>query len=91
MESNYVSFYDISIAVLWMVIFLLIANSRRKKVKDEEIKKYYLRNVLFKFFFAISFAIVYLVFYGGGDTTAYWDGAVTLNNLFQHQWCEIIQ
>jgi hypothetical protein len=82
MESNYVSFYDISIAVLWMVIFLLIANSRRKKVKDEEIKKYYLRNVLFKFFFAISFAIVYLVFYGGGDTTAYWDGAVTLNNLF---------
>ena len=82
MESNYVSFYDISIAILWMVIFLLIANSRRKKVKDEEIKKYYLRNVLFKFFFAISFAIVYLVFYGGGDTTAYWDGAVTLNNLF---------
>ena len=79
MESNYVSFYDISIATLWLVIFLVIANSRARKV-DATIRKYYLRNVFFKFFFAISFAIVYLIYYGGGDTTAYWDGAVTLNN-----------
>ena len=83
MESNYVSFYDISIATLWLVIFLVIANSRARKV-DATIRKYYLRNVFFKFFFAISFAIVYLIYYGGGDTTAYWDGAVTLNNLFMN-------
>ena len=83
MESNYVSFYDISIATLWLVIFLVIANSRARKV-DAPIRKYYLRNVFFKFFFAISFAIVYLIYYGGGDTTAYWDGAVTLNNLFMN-------
>jgi len=82
-ESNYVSFYDISIATLWLVIFLVIANSRARKV-DAPIRKYYLRNVFFKFFFAISFAIVYLIYYGGGDTTAYWDGAVTLNNLFMN-------
>ena len=81
MESNYVSFYDISIATLWLVIFLVIANSRARKV-DATIRKYYLRNVFFKFFFAIAFAIVYLIYYGGGDTTAYWDGAVTLNKLF---------
>ena len=81
MGSNYVSFYDISIAVFWLLIFLVIANSRAKKV-DSNIRKYYMRNVLFKFFFEIVFAVVYLIFYGGGDTTAYWDGAVTLNNLF---------
>ena len=81
MESNYVSFYDISIAVLWLLIFLVIANSRAKKV-DLDIRKYYIRNVLFKFFFSISFAVIYLIYYGGGDTTAYWDGALTLNNLF---------
>ena len=83
MESNYVSFYDISIATLWLVIFLVIANSRAKKV-DPDIRKYYIRNVFFKFFFAIAFAVVYLIYYGGGDTTAYWDGAVTLNNLFMN-------
>ena len=81
MESNYVSFYDISIATLWLVIFLVIANSRARKV-DATIRKYYLRNVFFKFFFAIAFAVVYLIYYGGGDTTAYWDGAITLNKLF---------
>ena len=81
MGSNYVSAYDISIAILWLMIFIVIANVRRKKV-DDNIRKYYLRNVLFKFFFAISFAVVYLIYYGGGDTTAYWDGAITLNKLF---------
>ena len=82
MESNYVSIYDISIGLIYMIIFIIIANSRKNNIIDGEIKKYYVRNVLFKFFFAISFAVVYLIYYGGGDTTAYWDGAVTLNNLF---------
>jgi hypothetical protein len=80
-ESNYVSLYDISIATLWLIILLVITNSRARKV-DGEIRKYYMRNVLFKFFFAIAFAVVYLSYYGGGDTTAYWDGAITLNKLF---------
>ena len=82
MESNYVSFYDISIGVIFMFILIIIANSRKKSILDAEIKKYYVRNVLFKFFFAIAFAVIYLIYYAGGDTTAYWDGAVTLNNLF---------
>ena len=33
-------------------------------------------------FFGIMFGLVYLFIYGGGDTTAYYDGAVVLNNLF---------
>ena len=82
MENSYVSIYDISIGLIYMIILVIVANSRKKSILDEEIKKYYLRNVLFKFFFAISFAVIYLIYYGGGDTTAYWDGAVTLNNLF---------
>ena len=81
MESNYISLYDIFISLVWLIIFLVIANSKAKKV-DESIRKYYLRNVLFKFFFGITFALIYLLYYGAGDTTAYWDGAITLNNLF---------
>ena len=82
MENSYVSVYDISIGLIYMITLIIIANSRKNKILDGEIKKYYLRNILFKFFFAISFAVIYLIYYGGGDTTAYWDGAVTLNNLF---------
>ena len=82
MGSNYISFQDISIGFLWFIILLVISSSKANKIEDTQIKKYYIRNVLYKFLFAILFALVYLVYYGGGDTTAYWDGAVTLNKLF---------
>lgn len=39
-------------------------------------------NLYSKLFFSLAFAMVYLLYYGGGDTTAYYDGALKLNNLF---------
>ena len=39
-------------------------------------------NILAKMFFGISFGLVYIFVYGGGDTIAYYDGAVCMNNLF---------
>ena len=82
MGSNYISFQDIAIGLLWFIILMLISSSKANQIKDTQIKKYYIRNVLYKFLFAILFALVYLVYYEGGDTTAYWDGALTLNKLF---------
>ena len=82
MGSNYISFQDIAIGFLWFVILMLISSSKANKIEDIRIKKYYIRNVLYKFLFAILFSVIYLIYYGGGDTTAYWDGAITLNKLF---------
>jgi hypothetical protein len=82
LESNYISIQDISIALLWFIILLTFSFYKRNQIQNLEIKKYYIRNILFKFSFAIFFSIIYIVYYGGGDTTAYWDGAVTLNKLF---------
>ena len=82
MGSNYISFQDIAIGFLWFVILVLISSSKANKIEDIQIKKYYIRNVLFKFLFGILFSLIYLIYYGGGDTTAYWDGAITLNKLF---------
>lgn len=39
-------------------------------------------NVAFKMLFAMVFAVTYTFVLGGGDTLAYWDGAVKLTNLF---------
>ena len=82
MGTSNVTFYDISIGIFWLILLLVIANSRKRRISNLQIQKYYVPNVLFKLFFAIAFAVVYLIYYGGGDTTAYWDGATTLNNLF---------
>ena len=43
MESNYVSIYDISIGLIYLIILIAIANSRKNKILDVEIKKYYLQ------------------------------------------------
>ena len=61
---------------------MVVSSSKANKIDNDAIRKYYIRNVLFKFGFALSFSMVYLLYYGGGDTTAYWDGAITLNKLF---------
>lgn len=82
MGSSYISFSDIAIAFVWFVILMVVSSSKANKIDNDAIRKYYIRNVLFKFAFALAFSMVYLLYYGGGDTTAYWDGAITLNKLF---------
>ena len=82
MGSSYISFLDISIAFVWFIILMFISSSTANKINNDSIRKYYTRNVLFKFGFAILFSLIYLLYYSGGDTTAYWDGAITLNKLF---------
>ena len=71
---------DLLSAFLWLIIILLIVNNRTQK-QDEKIRSYYLWNVVYKLFFSLVFALIYILYYGGGDTTAYWDGANCLNNL----------
>lgn len=39
-------------------------------------------NIYVKLVSGIAFGLFYILYYGGGDTTAYYDGAVSLNNLF---------
>lgn len=39
-------------------------------------------NVGFKLFFGLVFGSVYVLYYQGGDTIAYWESATKLNNLF---------
>ena len=43
--------------------------------------RYYLPNFFVKVCFAVAFAVTYIVYYKGGDTIAYYSGAVTLDNL----------
>jgi len=80
LKQDYISILDIFIAIVWFVILYAIVSSRANKQK-EEIRRYYSSNFLSKVFFAITFTLFYIFYYGGGDTVAYWDGAVVLNKL----------
>ena len=78
--SNFFSATDLLSAFLWLIIILFITSNRAQK-QEEKIKSYYTWNVVYKLLFSLVFALIYILYYGGGDTTAYWDGANSLNNL----------
>lgn len=81
MTQNYFSILDIFIAFIWLIILSVVVNNQASKIKNPEIKAYYNLNFYVKVASGVIFTIFYILFYGGGDTTAYWDGAVVMNKL----------
>jgi hypothetical protein len=74
---------DILSTILGMLVLLIIVYLRKRRNKDKEYYRYYNWAFLFKAFFVFANAMFYIIFYGGGgDSIAFWDGAVKLNNLF---------
>ena len=78
--STFFSATNLLSAFVWVIIILLITNNRAQKIEVKN-RSYYAWNVIYKLFFSLVFALIYILYYGGGDTTAYWDGANSLNNL----------
>ena len=73
---------DISVGLAWLLIILIVAYIKKSQYGDQPHYKFYMPNVWYKLTFAFIFTLIYVFYYGGGDTTAYWDGAVNLNKLF---------
>ena len=81
MKTDYLSISNIFSALLWLIILFVVANYRKNRVENTAIKGFYIYNFWFKIFMSLVFAIIYIFYFGGGDTTAYWDGGKVLNNL----------
>ncbi len=82
MKNELFGIVDIGIGLAWLVLILFLAFLRKSNNKDKAHYRYFMLNVSFKLLFALVFAMIYVFYYGGGDTTAYWEGAVNLNKLF---------
>lgn len=74
--------YDYVFFTAYLVLFSLIAILVYLKNKENPEYRYFLPHFFWKIFIGFAMAYVYVYSYGGGDTTAYWQGADTLNNLF---------
>lgn len=83
MQENYFGVVDFISAGMWFFVVMVLTAITQMRNKHLSHYKYYSYNVYFKLFLGIFFGIFYVGFYpGGGDTKAYWDGAIVLNNLF---------
>jgi hypothetical protein len=76
--------FDFLSIIFWLIILIFVVNSNYNKNKHLFFYKYYKLAFYFKLIIAVLFSIIFIIFYYGGDTTAYWDTAQKLNNLFWH-------
>jgi hypothetical protein len=79
---QFLGFFDALSILIWLVILLAAVSSTYSKNLSLSHYRYYKTGFYVKFSSAIVFSIIYILKYSGGDSTAYWDTAQKLNNLF---------
>lgn len=84
MSQPFFSVYAIAVFLCYLLIAAIVAHIIRARNTENPLFNYYLPHFYWKVFFSTAFGVTYLLYYGGGDTTAYWEGAVKLNRLFYH-------
>jgi hypothetical protein len=79
---QFLGFFDALSILIWLIILLAAVSSTYSKNLSLSHYRYYKTGFYVKFSSAIVFSIIYILKYSGGDSTAYWDTAQKLNNLF---------
>lgn len=83
MKPQLFGLFDILFGAGWLVVILIVFWWYRVKNKHQPHFKFFYPHLLFKIGLGLFFGITYAIILPyGGDTLAYWDGAVTLNHLF---------
>lgn len=82
MKSEFFGIVDFISFFGWLVIFILVAHLVAAQNREKRTYKYFLPHFYWKILLSVAFALTYTLYYEGGDTTAYHQGAVTLNRLF---------
>lgn len=80
--------------VLWLIYFFLIGFGvffYKNLQKDNESYKYFLQGFLLKAFGGLSFAVIYIYYYQGGDTMAYFRDAKLMVQTFLDQPTDYIR
>lgn len=78
-----ITFLDVVISIIIVLIGLGFASKKIKSnIKEKPYYLYYKRGLMYKLAGATIFCLIYLFYYGGGDTTNYFKGAIAMYNVF---------
>lgn len=81
-KFQFLGIMDAFSILFWLIIIVSAINLSYQKNSSKLHFRYYKYGFYVKFISAILFSIIYIQFYEGGDSTAYWDTAQKFNNLF---------
>lgn len=83
MNTNLITPFDIIYSIILIYIILNFAKSIQKKnIVEKSYYKYLTKGLLIKLSGGIFFCLIYLLYYGGGDTTNYFIGVKAVLNVF---------
>jgi hypothetical protein len=68
--------------IIWLMIIFYLVNKSYSENKHLDHYKYFNRAFLYKTISSLIFSFIYIRIYDGGDSTAYWDTAQKLSQLF---------
>jgi hypothetical protein len=77
-QASLFSFSDFIIVPICMLVLFSIAYFQRMKYEGTVLKPYFYNALFFKFFATIMFATITQVYYGGGDTTRYYQSILDM-------------
>jgi hypothetical protein len=79
----YIHLWEIMALPFYLLIIYLFANRiKQRRIENNPLYKFYLWGLFAKIFGGLSFVLIYLFFYHGGDTTGYFESSMAMNNLF---------
>lgn len=79
---QFLNVFDIILPPLYLMIILIIASIiKNKKIKKYPEYKYFIPGLMVKVIGGIFVVFVYCFYYVGGDTIAYFESTVALNNM----------
>lgn len=78
---DFFSFKDYLLGFFVLVILVFVSNKQKSRVQIDD-QKYFRYNLIIKLSLSFLYALYYYYIVGGGDTIAYWNGSVSMNNLF---------
>ena len=82
MQSEIITYLDLILIPIYFIIFILIATIiKNNKIRNSEDYKYLVRAVIFKLIGVSGFCLIYIYYYGGGDTISYFYGSKAIVNL----------
>src|SRR5688572_26314967 len=78
-----IDWWDIfATATAILVILLMSFLYQNKQIKYGKPYHYYLKGMGAKLFGSVFFCSIYVFYYGGGDTTTYFESSMAMANLF---------
>ena len=77
-----INFFDLILAPLFIVIIYVIArNTAQSRIDKEPMYKYYVQALFAKIFGGLGVCLIYIFYYKGGDTIAYFHDVKLLSSL----------